>query len=267
MPFPDTPREIYRRNPLAQVICQLRFPPLLAITAHPPAEFQQRIRATYPYYKRVETTVIPQIAAALKTVGASLPTSIRHQFTVTEEAGDDGSIRTVTLDAGFLALTETDYTNWENFIRDFSVVRRAFEEIYEPADYIRIGLRYVNLIDREALGLAGTPWSALLNPYIAGLLRDEEVSSELTTTQAEHEIELPAVPGGLVRLRHMLAATESGDPVYFIDTDLSTTVRAHGDQVSDCLAVFNRVAGYVFRWAATPYLREALLAEAPAHGQ
>jgi uncharacterized protein (TIGR04255 family) len=50
MPFPDSPRAIYRMNPLDHVICQLRFPPILMIDSKPPNEFQDAIRKEYPLY-------------------------------------------------------------------------------------------------------------------------------------------------------------------------------------------------------------------------
>ena len=50
MSFPDTPRVIYNKNPLAEVICQLRFPSILLIDAGLPAGFQERIRAMYPLF-------------------------------------------------------------------------------------------------------------------------------------------------------------------------------------------------------------------------
>ena len=48
MPFPEAKRIIYRKNPLDQVICQLRFPPILKIDAEVPAKFQDRIRGDFP---------------------------------------------------------------------------------------------------------------------------------------------------------------------------------------------------------------------------
>ena len=48
MPFPETDRVIYAHNPLEQVICQFRFPPILRIDSELPAQFQDRIRHEFP---------------------------------------------------------------------------------------------------------------------------------------------------------------------------------------------------------------------------
>ena len=50
-PFPDAPRVIYDRNPLAEVICQVRFPPILRIEAQLPDAFQERVRNLFPVYQ------------------------------------------------------------------------------------------------------------------------------------------------------------------------------------------------------------------------
>ncbi len=53
--FSNQPRKIYRRNQLIEVICQLRFPEILKIEAHEPADFQDAIRQAYPQYgKKLE---------------------------------------------------------------------------------------------------------------------------------------------------------------------------------------------------------------------
>ena len=53
--FSNQPRKFYRRSPLIEVICQLRFPDILKIEAHEPADFQDAIRSIYPQYaKRIE---------------------------------------------------------------------------------------------------------------------------------------------------------------------------------------------------------------------
>jgi uncharacterized protein (TIGR04255 family) len=59
MAFPEAPRVIYEKNPLDEVLCQLRFPTVLKIDAEPPAAFQELIRADYPFYERKPTFKLP----------------------------------------------------------------------------------------------------------------------------------------------------------------------------------------------------------------
>ena len=45
--FSQEKRCLYRNNALANVICQLRFPEILSISANLPVPFQEAIRAEY----------------------------------------------------------------------------------------------------------------------------------------------------------------------------------------------------------------------------
>ena len=50
MPFPETERVIYEKNPLNKVICQLRYPPILRIDSEVPSKFQDAIIDNFPLY-------------------------------------------------------------------------------------------------------------------------------------------------------------------------------------------------------------------------
>ena len=50
--FSKSPRCRYGTNQLVEVICQLRFPEILTISANPPAEFQDAIREMALTYRR-----------------------------------------------------------------------------------------------------------------------------------------------------------------------------------------------------------------------
>ena len=49
MPFPKVKRFVYKTNLLDEVICQVRFPPILKIDTETPAAFQEVLRSSYPY--------------------------------------------------------------------------------------------------------------------------------------------------------------------------------------------------------------------------
>jgi uncharacterized protein (TIGR04255 family) len=51
MPFPEIERIVYRNNPLTEVVCQLRFPPILSIESELPVKFQDAIREMYPSFQ------------------------------------------------------------------------------------------------------------------------------------------------------------------------------------------------------------------------
>ena len=46
--FSQEPRRFLKKNQLMDVICQFRFPEILAIAAKPPVDFQEAIRDEFP---------------------------------------------------------------------------------------------------------------------------------------------------------------------------------------------------------------------------
>src|SRR5258708_15277829 len=89
MPFPKSERVLYKKNPLIQVICQLRFPAILRIDTVAPSEFHDKIRDQYPLYQhRVESLSLPpellaQLAQSQPDIAKSIlnakPTTV-HEF-------------------------------------------------------------------------------------------------------------------------------------------------------------------------------------------
>ncbi len=257
MPFPESPRVVFRENPLVEVICQLRFPTVLAIAASPPTEFQEAIRSDYPIYTRQEgAQTPPEIASILGQLQIPAlpapPEAVNHRF-----ESEDGN-RIITLATNFVAVTERKYERWELFWEEIERARSALETIYRPSFYDRLGLRYQDVISRERLGLQGVEWSDLLNPAISGLLSSpQEIRESVRSVRGDS---LLAVDGsGSVRLQHGLVQSEgSEEQVYLFDADFFTEERISGDELPGTLDLFNRQAGHLFRWAITDRLRDAL---------
>ena len=49
--FRNVPRTIYGKNQIVNVVCQLRFPTILAISARQPDAFQDAVRQEFPRYR------------------------------------------------------------------------------------------------------------------------------------------------------------------------------------------------------------------------
>jgi len=100
----------YDSNPLADVICQLRFPEILAISAQPPVEFQEAIRSEFPQFQRRQETPAPKITGVPGNFTLqNQPGTINYQF-----ASADGLWR-INLTGKFISLTCSRYTCWEDF--------------------------------------------------------------------------------------------------------------------------------------------------------
>ena len=252
-PFPKSKRVLFQNNPLREVVCQLRFPPVLEIASEEPAKFQNLIRKKYPLYERDEGLALSE---ELGDLAARLPLAARpaltHKFLVA-----DGS-RYVSVARNFVAVSETKYSKWEDFLGQVQLAKTAAEKIYLPAFYTRIGLRYVDLIDRQELGLENVAWADLVNPSLAGILAVEPPRRfvEGITSNVVLALSLPQC-NAVVRMKYGLALVEDRK-VFAIDSDFYTEDRRETHDVTPILNEFNRIAGDLFRWAITTKLHSAL---------
>lgn len=258
MPFPDSPRVIYRKNPLAEVICQLRFPPILRIDSELPSGFQERIRANYPHYAESRQTSLgipPNMPAeVIKLIQSFGPqaASASHEF------GSGDKNWTVTLTRGFLVLKTTDYRRWEEFRERIERLLTALIEEYAPACFTRIGLRYVDGIQRSELGLVDVPWSELLNPHIAGEFASPDIVDEIEHAARQTLLRLDQ-NGGRVMIRHGIAMAEpDNEQCFIIDADLFVEAQQETTDAIRILDRLNQGAGRLFRWCINDRLHQAL---------
>lgn len=176
MLYSDHPRVRYQRAQLAEVICQLRFPAILSIAANPPVEFQEAVRGMFPIYAAKEERPAPRVAD-LGTPQAHLEQPkavVNHNFISAD------SVWKLNLTSNFISLSTLSYSGWETFGQHFDLPLAQFIRIYQPAFFERIGLRYVNIFSRQALGLEGEPWRELIAcPYL-GVLAAEDIDEKRT---------------------------------------------------------------------------------------
>lgn len=256
MPFPDSARVIYKRNPLSEVICQVRFPPILRIEAEPPAAFQERVRNGYPMFRELQpdlpaTGVPAEIAGIVRSM---LPS--RARATAYEFASEDGAW-CITLSRDALALKTTTYERWEGFREHLEGPLASLNELYRPAFFSRVGLRYVDVIQRSKLGLKDHPWSELLKPHIAGEFAAPELAGHIEHAARELRVRLTA--DGSVMIRHGIAVEAStGEQCFLIDCDFFAERRLEPQDVPRILNDFNRASGRLFRWCITDALHRAM---------
>ncbi len=252
MPFPPSDRVRYGKSPLVEVVCQLKFPPILRIDTEPPATFQDSIRHRFPEYK----TSRPQIPAGLRLPQEVMqiifrsPGGVAHEFLT-----QDGKSR-VSLTREFLALSVGDYTEWRDFAEALAIPLQALLDVYTPAYFSRVGLRYRDQIDRQRLGLTNVPWSDLLKAEVAGELADNRIAANVERIVREVGIKMPD-GSGHVRVVHGLDGEGDG-ATYMIDVDFFAERQTPTGETTDVLKAFNQRAGDLFRWCLKPRLHEAM---------
>lgn len=250
--FPDAPRTLYTRNPLEQVICQVRFPTILKIEAHPPADFQEAIRDILPIVARTTNQMAVQIPQELlRAIGVPASGS-GYSF-----SNEDGTV-TANLTADSLTISTERYVRWEEF---WGVCERCFNALvqtYQPNFYTRLGLRYRNVINRSELGLGNAPWSTLLNVQVLGELAIPDW--EAMATECRRIIRCKSNESGdAVHFQHgILSSEDDNEQNYLIDFDFYRDGRVEVDETANVFARFNRRSGRSFRWAIADDLHTAL---------
>ncbi len=255
--FSTEARCIYRRNQLGEVICQLRFPEILSIETNIPAQFQEVIRGEYPVYTVKKEMPAPKLTGTPGNLQfeKQQPTN-NYQF-----ASEDGIWR-VNLTSKFISLACSSYTCWENFAKKLDKPLAAFIQIYRPAYFERVGLRYLNFISRNNLDLQGVPYRELIAQQYLGILCDSQVN-ELAAARSSVDAEL-AIRGGCRLKVHAGPGIvkRNGQPdseVKFIfDQDLFMPGKVDVKMSAGALQTLHSQAWAIFRDAITDTLHDAM---------
>ncbi len=255
--FSDRERYLYRKPQLAEVICQLRFPVILSISAHEPADFQEAIRREFPQYKRLQE----QAQAKVSGVPGNLRVEEGERVINYQFLSEDGRWK-VNLTNSFIALATPAYTQWEDFAAKLDLILSKFIPTYQPAYFERVGLRFINVFSRRALGLEGTPFRDLFQPGYLGLLGEEDVREE-SFARSGQDIEL-AMSGGCRLKMHagpgmVQRPNVKDDEVKFIlDNDVFMNGKLPVAQCAPALQTVHIQADRIFAGAITKELHEAM---------
>jgi uncharacterized protein (TIGR04255 family) len=237
--FPEVER-IELANPILElVVCQLRFPTVLALTGNqPPVEFQQRVHDTYPIARRHKQDSI--------SLGAEVEPEVTSSIFWFFE--DRQSQWTVSLGDSFVALETKHYRRFNEFLDRFQSVLEDAKRIY-PIDLSeRLGLRYVDRIGRDAHPYLPEDWSRRIRSEIIPLRNvcgntDPQfggLESRFTFGDSVLAIRSHYVDKGFA------GATED---LLILDIDCYREQRESLESVGAVLREFHNTSYKAFRWA------------------
>lgn len=230
------------RAPLTQVICQVRFSPILRIGAEQPASFQEAIRSQFPIFE-VEQSFSFQVPVHAQPDATPSFQMAPNAFRFTSADGHSS----VTLAQDFFALATDRYTVWEDFANHLELVSETIKEEYSPAPILRVGLRYVNELDPERLGLAALEdVLALLRPELTSSFRTDAWSIPKSfTTQMELDDDGDTLA---IRLGLPPFSSESSRALVLDFDYYNETTSTLDDLIPRCKR-FHDVIYDAFRWA------------------
>ena len=247
----------YARSPLAEVICQLRFPEILTISANAPVAFQDAIRDVFPVFQRREDAASPRITGAPGHLTLeNQPSTVNYQF-----ATADGVWR-VNLTGKFISLSCSRYSCWEDFARMLDKPLAAFIRIYKPAYFERVGLRYVNFISRNALDLEDVPYRELISSCYLGPLALTDIS-ESSVTRSSVDTEMALRGGCRVKIHAGPGMVKRGNQTdqevkFIFDQDLYMPGQLPVNLSAGALQTLHSQASALFRSAITDRLHKAM---------
>ena len=255
--FSNEKRCHYRRNQLSEVICQLRFPEILAISEKAPVDFQEAIRSDFPQFQRRMDLAAPKISGVPGNMTLqNQPATVNYQF-----ASADGNWR-VNLTGKFISLSCSRYTCWEDFAGKLDKPLAAFIQIYKPAYFERVGLRYLNFISRGELGLGTTSFKELIQPCYLGPLAEDDVP-EGTVTRSSVDAEMALRGGCRVKIHAGPGLVKkNGQPdkeiKFIFDQDLYMPGQLPVKLSAGALQTLHFQANSLFRGAITEELHDAM---------
>jgi len=255
--FSSESRCIYRESPLAEVICQLRFPEILTIGTTVPDAFQEAIREEFPQYMKRQESPAPKLAGTPGNLVLQNQTAVvNHNF-----ISSDG-VWKVNLTSKFISLSCSKYTRWEEFAQKLDKPLAAFIQIYKPAYFERVGLRYVNFISRFSLGLEGVPFSNLIAPCYLGILAEEDVK-ESATSRCSMDMDTAIRGGCRVKIHAGPGMVKRGNQQdqeikFIFDQDLYMPGQVPVNLSAGALQTLHAQAFSIFRGAITDQLHEAM---------
>lgn len=255
--FSHEDRCIYRNNQLMEVICQLRFPEILTIGTTVPAQFQEAIRGEFPLYTKRQEMPAPKFTGAPGNM-----TPVKQEPTVNYQFSSADGVWRVNLTSKFISLACTRYTCWEDFAGKLDKPLAAFIQIYKPAYFERVGLRYVNFISRKALDLENVPFRELFRSCYLGPLSEEDVQ-ETACGRASLDMEMAIRGGCRVKIHagpgKVQRAGQVDPEVKFIfDQDLYMPGQLAVNLSAGALQTLHAQAFSIFRGAITDRLHDAL---------
>ena len=247
--LPPVEHLILGKSPLEQVVGQIKFAPILAIT-RPDfiAPFQEAIRHDYPILVRQEGVGFGMAMSPLGSATITPPVPSTHwRFSSAE--GD--WLAVLAPDA--LGLETQSYTAFDDFSARFQRLLEALVQL-GISHQARLGLRYINSFVHPARPRPAD-WKGLIKSELLGALAADEFTGversaqEIRTRQEDgwFVLRLVSIPGGENEPTRLVL-----DFDYYVDGQREFDI----PQVMQTLRRYNEITYAAFRWAVLPPLLE-----------
>lgn len=261
-------RVVYGKNPLAEVVCQIRFQRLqLPATT---LETLQHALESHGYSQLHEESSFSVLVESGPERNSIAPQFVQGD-TIRHFSRPDGSSK-ISLSSEFIAFTSNNYSSWDGYLP--GLLQSVAELINRVGTLAitRIGLRYRDVIERSVLGLEGIPWYELINPFLLGPLANNALCEEGQLDEKAFESQISQC---LMRLDEcslllqtsLLTSVADASKAFLIDADFFHEIDGNKEfgnattSVNELVALLETLhsnAGALFRRAITEKLHDAL---------
>lgn len=232
------PHRHFARNPLAVVVTQVRFHPILKVADKVP-DFQDAVRAHFPTFG---TQMTKQVSIS---IGDAVEVRDEKAFLFSTPADDV----TISLGVSAIALEAKRYQHHADFLAKADVAFKALEAVYQPIAPTRLGLRYVNAIKRDVIAKElgrSVSWTDLITDGFLKLPNGVNLDGTLFSS----EVTSPMLKGVLTLRYGLLKNTAQGEHFRFdmdryVDGsfDMSQTMGLLEGFASDLYSLFDSMVG------------------------
>lgn len=243
---------VFERSPLSLVVCQLRFENLGEVERHFD-ELREKFAERYPLSQRLQSSEV-QVGPG----GANAVTTNGLRF------ASVASDWTLTLMPEFCSVETTAYTDWGDFETRLREALTTLIETVRPRVETRLGLRYVNQLQVDAVKKA-SDWTKFLHPAVVCALSEDAPLSQAALT-VHQMLQLDLGDDARLNFRHGLpgeALLGDNNPLmYLLDFDCyRQREAAQVLDLDDVLAQadrFNTAITSLFQWCLLKSLWEEL---------
>jgi uncharacterized protein (TIGR04255 family) len=258
-----------RKHQIAQVLCQVRFSPVLRLRQEDAViPFQDAVRDRYPDFRAEQA-----VGLIITPDGVSRQENPDRLWRFV--SGDDGYAIVLTTD--FVAVETSKYVDVDDLCSRLRDALALVQEHYAPAKATRVGLRFLNEV-RFAQKDLPEMLSEAFNPLLLGSSGAPEFASAVKSSRQVMEL---TAPENLFQVRHGLhpgggttvdpstpsfQGANNPKPFYLIDMDASVEAETNFslDGIDEKVRLFNEQMRAFFAWAVKEDFRRDVLGQEDA---
>lgn len=262
---------IYDKNPLAEVVCQVRFDPL-PIGDAVMTSFNAKLASMGYLVSTFEQVATFQFAASLNGESAHMDAPQPVPVRVYHQSSPDGVWR-VSHSVDFVALTCTRYSTWGEFEDKFRQILMIYTGSVGVGNSTRIGLRYRDIVDRQNLEIEGMAWAELIQPFVLGPLAAYDMvdgaipEEDIVSYSFQSNIRLDdcglLFQGGLIRSIDGSKVAFVIDSDFYVDGDAAVGCMADESRLECVLTALHKNASALFAHSIKGSLKNALCPRSP----